>query len=1116
MEPDDFDNESPAERMKRIQRTMRAPDVGIESAAQSKSVPGVGMGYSGVLGGSRGPLSAMGAVASNPRTDGVGALVGRGALQAGPVEFSYQRVQPAMRGARGENTVGLGGRPFDPDTYFGVQASQGPGGRGYGVNVGRDGFSLSGQYNPARRDLTGSLDYRRQFAGGGPVMPSFDPMGGFTGMEGVEQQGRAPGAYETMADRVAGAGASVGEPIRQAAKGLSDIPGTVGGYFADVSAGPDPSQRLGEDIRKFGSMFVDEATKGPVEFAKTVGSFLPGIGEAISAYDANDLYDQVKKAEAEGDMKKAASLRQIYGMAAAGAMPGVGMAARLARRMKGAETAAEGAAEAGVRQSISSADTSLNQVPALFKSSAFDAPEGSRNLDIGGGKYDKGTEYLAAEKGVDSYVYDPFNRSAEHNKSVLDEFSGNPADTVTAANVLNVIKEPEARLDVIQRAFDNLKPGGKAYFDIYEGNKSGVGKETTKGWQNNMKAAEFEDEIRSVFPEVNRKGTMLIATKPLDEAAGAAEDVAKAADVGADHPAMINTRYPTGKKRIEEVEGERLVADLAAMKATPEMFENNVNLVKDYVNMPESLRAGTPDEVAENFINHVKDNLIYLHDQVPENIRSRSQLWYDGARVITDDWAKEYGVPDSAVAGALAALSPQKDWYQNVSLAKRVLDVVKGGGDNFYNGFAFSPEMQKTYESIASLNKPEYTSLFDQIKGRSLGDISKLDLPDDEKAILKAMWTRLYDEAHNSKAYPIVTPEGGFGDMVKTSKGEDARVAWGSMNEIAKAIRAVEGNGDPALLNDIMGGKHKVRNFYNNILAPNSSRGDVTIDTHAVAAGLLRPLSQKSVEVAHNFKTSAPKGLPGASGSAASGIQGTYPLYAEAYRRAAQERGILPRQMQSITWEAVRGLFPDTFKTPKNMAAVDALWDRYRAGEASLDETRKAINDLAGGVNPPTWFRPAGAADESVQGAGDAGVVSGSGVSGNAAGGSVSRARGGLAKEPSKESVGYAKGGSASKQDAIERAIMSFRDVAEEHGVYRPQLTNIILKATPNMPRDRAALFAKNILSEDLLDLSERLVGNPKAIPLLKGLEAQIKKGKTDSLVGELRQALRARAINGE
>jgi hypothetical protein len=34
-----------------------------------------------------------------------------------------------------------------------------------------------------------------------------------------------------------------------------------------------------------------------------------------------------------------------------------------------------------------------------------------------------------------------------------------------------------------------------------------------------------------------------------------------------------------------------------------------------------------------------------------------------------------------------------------------------------------------------------------------------------------------------------------------------------------------------------MGERHKVRNFYNNIYDPNSPYGDVTIDTHAVAAG---------------------------------------------------------------------------------------------------------------------------------------------------------------------------------------------------------------------------------------------------------------------------------------
>ena len=37
-----------------------------------------------------------------------------------------------------------------------------------------------------------------------------------------------------------------------------------------------------------------------------------------------------------------------------------------------------------------------------------------------------------------------------------------------------------------------------------------------------------------------------------------------------------------------------------------------------------------------------------------------------------------------------------------------------------------------------------------------------------------------------------------------------------------------------------MGAMHKVRNFYNNILLPDSPNGHVTIDTHAVAAGLIK------------------------------------------------------------------------------------------------------------------------------------------------------------------------------------------------------------------------------------------------------------------------------------
>ena len=71
-----------------------------------------------------------------------------------------------------------------------------------------------------------------------------------------------------------------------------------------------------------------------------------------------------------------------------------------------------------------------------------------------------------------------------------------------------------------------------------------------------------------------------------------------------------------------------------------------------------------------------------------------------------------------------------------------------------------------------------------------------------------------------------------------------------------------------------MGQQHKVRNFYNNIVDPmyaqnNPSIGDITADTHAVAADLMKPLGGSALEVTHNF------GGAGSASSALSGAQGT-------------------------------------------------------------------------------------------------------------------------------------------------------------------------------------------------------------------------------------------------
>ena len=164
-------------------------------------------------------------------------------------------------------------------------------------------------------------------------------------------------------------------------------------------------------------------------------------------------------------------------------------------------------------QEYTSANTSINsaKLPAIFSMVSF-KPE-TINLDYGGGKFDNATNELS-NKGVTNLIYDPYNRSAGHNKSVIDAIIKNGgADTATCSNVLNVIKEPEAREAVIKNIYKLLKDNGVAYFTVYEGTGKGDEGPTKSGYQLNRKTSEYVNEISSVFPNVRRKGKLIIASK---------------------------------------------------------------------------------------------------------------------------------------------------------------------------------------------------------------------------------------------------------------------------------------------------------------------------------------------------------------------------------------------------------------------------------------------------------------------------------------------------------------------------------------------------------------------------------------------------------------------------
>lgn len=409
---------------------------------------------------------------------------------------------------------------------------------------------------------------------------------------------------------------------------------------------------------------------------------------------------------------------------------------------------------------------------------------------------------------------------------------------------------------------------------------------------------------------------------------------------GALHPSWISQRLPIGAKAIEDPLAAELLINPEAMRASPKapqqkqtLWDRNVGLTRDYPNLsPQEKAAATTDELAGNFISHAADNIKWLYHQVPENIRGRSKLWYEGANRIAQGASDYFKVPLQSASAVYAALSPRKDWFMNVSIGDRLMYMHAN-----HQNTMFSPEMaQKAAEIYAA---PEFAPYMAKVSQNTLAGL------DDYTA--KAMWMRLYDEANHDPHYPIISPEGQRLGPALRKDGQQRVVVWASRSAMATAIKALESGGDRAAISTLMGEKHKVRNFYNNILDPHSPKGDVTIDTHAVAAALLRPLGLSNTEVLHNFGDAA-------AGSDITGVRGLYGLYAEAYRRAAKELGISPRELQSITWEAVRGLYPEEFKSAANNKLIDALW-RSREQGASIDAIRQQILHHAGGINPPDW-----------------------------------------------------------------------------------------------------------------------------------------------------------------
>ena len=339
-----------------------------------------------------------------------------------------------------------------------------------------------------------------------------------------------------------------------------------------------------------------------------------------------------------------------------------------------------------------------------------------------------------------------------------------------------------------------------------------------------------------------------------------------------------------------------------------------------HVGAPGLQGAKTPEAAIEI----IERNILEVHDAVAPHNAAGWKQWYVGANGIARDMAVQYSsVSRDAAAAIIARMSPQKDWDQNVAQAHSTIDAL-------HNDWKITPDVAArvaVLKAEAAVRAGTVTNNRSQLNldphehmglvGKKLSELTT------EQA---AFAIRANDPNPANKAVRV-NPDGTY-HIAEDTTGRP-KTAWQSYETIQSAVRLFRDQSSASISTEL-GQEHKVRSFFNNISDPHSARHDVTIDTHAYGVGLGIP-----VGTSHPLIGSGKQNITGTGGNVSDGIRGTYTLFAEAYRRAAAERGLEPREMQSVTWEQWRHAYPKQSRARGAVALTEAAAVKYDAAIAS-------------------------------------------------------------------------------------------------------------------------------------------------------------------------------------
>lgn len=392
----------------------------------------------------------------------------------------------------------------------------------------------------------------------------------------------------------------------------------------------------------------------------------------------------------------------------------------------------------------------------------------------------------------------------------------------------------------------------------------------------------------------------------------------------------VNLPAGTDKNRIDAALDRH---DIATAMQHPQMRDFLTESAARLKAVPgfRDIKGTNPEQVLPHIVDRMVENLLFLYNRATPENKAKWRQWYDIARDMTNRWGEEYGYDPDVVAAVNARLSPQKDWYQNVTMTRLVMDTIKDNpawteaDRDFTHSVLENAEMdrlkklKKKGERPTPLSLQKYREKQAQIAAVPLG--AKLDKLDNQQA---AFLIRSYNDLRERKQ---------IFDHNLENVPDTGRLAWQSYGAL-RSVMAILRDQTRENVSKELGNNHKVRSFYNNHVDPMHPT-DVTVDTHAVCAADLMPYGSLDPEIKQNF---------GAIKNKNSEYAGTYFVTADAYRKAAAQVGLLPRELQSIVWEQIRhDLSPEAKRQKDSKELVEAIWKKAEKGKISRDEAREQV-----------------------------------------------------------------------------------------------------------------------------------------------------------------------------